>query len=141
MDPRSARSIWLATTLAMLAAVPMYAVVAWVLSSSEARPDGSLARRLQTVFQIVGPMVALAGAAWMRLRVMRDPTPQQFLTDSMIATALAEAPAILGLIGVLAGGSFQDFVWMAAISVIVIGGVVIPAGLRWWADRESGGPG
>ena len=76
MDPRAARSSWLATTLAMLAAVPMYAVVAWVLSSSEARPDGSLARRFQTLFQIAGPMVALAGAAWMRLRVLREPTPR-----------------------------------------------------------------
>jgi hypothetical protein len=141
VDPRAARASWLTTTLAMLSAVPMYAVVAWVLSSAEARPDGSMARQLQAAFQIAGPLAALAGAAWMRLRVIHGVTPQQFLTDSLIATSLAEVPAILGLIGVLAGGRFEDFVWMAAISVIVIGGVVIPAGLRWWADRESGGPG
>lgn len=141
MDPRAARASWLSTMFAMLAAVLLYGGLAMVLATAGARPAGELAERIRMPLLVAGALCAVAGAAWMLVRTGSgdDPPPRRFLTESLVAAALAEVPAVLGLVHVLLGGPLGDFLIFAAISATVIVVLIIPAGIRYWAGQIHGG--
>ena len=83
--------------------------------------------------------------AWLRFRVDgriggegRDlvMSPEQFQTDSIMALALSEACAILGLLLFFLGAPLKELAFFAAGTLLVDFAFILPRGLQFWSAYE-----
>lgn len=96
---------------------------------------------------IVTVLIALVGAVvWLRWRVdgkigdgERDRlmSPQQFMTDSIVALSLTNFCAIFGFEFFFLGASFREFLLFALGKFCVDFACVLPRGLQFWTAHES----
>lgn len=87
---------------------------------------------------------------WVRLRLSGsgapgDSTtspiaPSDFQAAMIVACALGEIPAILGLILAFLGAPLTDLYLLGGLSIVAVGGVVAPAVVRYLGTLGSSGP-
>lgn len=146
------RTVWFILFGALSASILMYGVVAAVLTSGAERPAPA-----PTVHELLRPLFygislvllglatvlprLLAGGAGSASRndpIQRSPRPtsRAFLTGSIVALALSEAAAVLGLVLCLLGEPITEFVLFAAAALGFNLLYVLPQGLRYWGTAE-----
>ncbi|HYM81184.1 MAG TPA: hypothetical protein VEY91_07200 [Candidatus Limnocylindria bacterium] len=145
----SKRLMWLVIFAAFVVAVPMYALVAWQMRGADPPPVSYLPS-VRPVLAVFAGLQLLAAILVARLRMTVDselmtgmtggkpiPDPQSFMQTSVVAIGLAEAPAVLGFVLCVLGAPLENFVWYGAGSLIVLLGVILPLGLRYWSAWEA----
>lgn len=143
--PEKAR--WLVLVAGLTASIPLYAVVVFVLASSAEVPVGPAPAGLR--YGLYGAAFALALLALaVAPRVGTDPGTalsfDVFLRRTLLSLAIAETPAILGLVLFFRGRNLADFLVLAGLALAVSLLGIVPRGLRWFRQRAeplAGGPG
>lgn len=137
---------WLAIFGAMSASVLVYGGVAFVFGRSGEPPEtarplrmalwGAALVALFAAQRLIAPYrKALAGGPG-----MPRPDTRSFFGRSIVALALAEAAAILGLVLVFSGGSLSDFLLLGMLALLVDFAVILPAGLAFFARGSENRP-
>lgn len=141
------RAQWTVVFFSIVAAVPMYGVVIWIiLTGPSARPEPPSV--LRVLFPLLAASLLIASSAWMVIRsrpwMERAlggssplPPPAEFQLGAILAVALAESSAVLGFALFLLGGPPGDFVGYAAGTLAVMLGVIGPRANAYWAAREE----
>ncbi len=145
----SIRCIWLTIVIAMAASLGIYPVIAFVLRESM-KPSGALFAMRTLLYALAG-LFLLASIVLSKIntRSWTDqvthsdsepstlPTPQAFITSSIIRIALAEACAIIGFVLAVLGIPFYEYLFFAIAPALVILGLILPFGLRYWDALEK----
>jgi hypothetical protein len=107
--------------------------------------------KMQVAFGSVAVFALIGSVSWMQFKTqvpITQPTvgkvankliqePAGFVIHSIVAMALAELPAIYGLILRFMGASFTTYAIFAAGSLLVLGGVILPRGMAYWNAYEA----
>lgn len=139
-NPLPEKARWLVLVAGLTASIPVYAVVAVVLASTAEAPVAALPAGARYAVYAAGLVLGLAALA-AAPRVGTDPATNPpfpaFLRRTILSLAIAEVPAILGLVLFFLGRNLGDFLVLAgfALAVIVLG--IVPRGLRWFRLREE----
>lgn len=143
--PEKAR--WLVLVAGLTASIPLYAVVVFVLASSAEVPMGPAPVGLRYGLYGAGFALALLALA-VAPRVGTDPATalsfDVFLRRTLLSLAIAETPAILGLVLFFLGRNLADFLVLAGLALAVSLLGIVPRGLRWFrlrAEPQAGGAG
>ena len=144
------RTQWNMIFLSMVAAVPIYGVVIWLMVSRQsARPDPpAMLSTLFPLFPLLAAGLLVASATWMvyRSRAWAErahggssalPPPPQFQQIAITAMALAEASAVLGFVRVLVGGPAAEYAGYGAGTLAVLLGVIWPRASAYWNAWEE----
>jgi hypothetical protein len=135
---------------ALVGSVGTYLLLCFLMSQNR-RPltPAPAVAGLITVLAIVA---LIASIAWLQFRTsgragdapaMSTTTPSalmspaEFQTETIIAMALAEACAILGLLLFFMGGPLKGFIPFAAGTLAVDLAYILPRALRYWAAYEK----
>jgi F0F1-type ATP synthase membrane subunit c/vacuolar-type H+-ATPase subunit K len=139
----NAKIQWLVVVLAMTSSIPVYALVAFLVSQGIETTPSELATVLRPVLYLAaGTLVAVSLFVMPRVAggATNDalPSPESFRKRSFLALALAESSAVLGLVLFFVGRSWPDFLVLAGIGALSILLNVLPQGLRHFATPEAG---
>lgn len=157
MPPRerpASRSAWFAIGLAMTSTPFLDTIVAYVVAGnmtvSPALPT------LRLVFVSLAAACA-ATAVVLLARVPRVPVqvessvpafaedapapPTMFMTRFLTGASLAEVAAIDGFVLVFLGAPWTTCAAFGAVTVVIMLGVALPSGLRYWSELERDGEG
>lgn len=138
------RTAWLVQTGALAMSIPVYVLVAFLAAGRrEAPPEGppsvlpwllaGTCLALLAVSAAVAPRVA-PGARRSEL-----PPPGWFRSRSLLSVALAEAAAIVGLVGAFLLADPRVALLPAAAALLLMAAHHLPNGLRYWTALERPG--
>ena len=141
------RAQWNTIFFSMVAAVPTYGIVIWIiLDSATQRPEPP--SMLRVLFPLLAASLLTASCVWMmaRSRAWADrapggsshlPTPQEFQVGAIVAMALAEASAVVGFVLFMLGGPPGDYTGYGAGTLAVLLGVILPRANAYWNAWEE----
>lgn len=141
------RLTWSTLVFAFIGSVVMYGVLAVILAQSGALTASPVLGSIRIPFMVLGIMSLVASTVWaqMMLGVASDyaertgdlPTPGQFLMRTIIALALAEVCAILGLVLFFLGAPLSELTAFVVGSAAVMVLFILPKGGAYWRAWES----
>ena len=137
------RQTWLVQTFALSMSIPVYVLVAFVAlgprdeGAAKPQPPDLLVWSLGAVgLALVLASLAVAPRVSPGARRSDLPRAARFRSRSLAAVALAEAVALLGLVGAFLLGDAKAAVIPAAAALLVVVTHVVPNGLRYWRALE-----
>ncbi len=146
------RLTWLIIFGGLVCSVFAYGLLCFLIDiSHESKPRALNAASLTAIrpILVVAAVVTLVAAvAWLRFRVDgkiggegREVvlSAAEFQTDSIVALALSESCAILGLLLFFLGAPLKEFALFALGTLIVDFAFILPRGLQFWATRDNRG--
>jgi hypothetical protein len=143
--PAASRFTWLIIVGSMVAAVPLYGIIGWIIlngATPSETPDTPVAHELVWALRAGAVVLLLASALSLRLlprTIVADPAspggevepPPSFINRSIVSMAIAGACAIF-----LRRAPYE-YPWYAAGSLLVQLALVIPSGMRAWDAWEQ----
>ena len=133
---RAVQSVW----LALLASMASYALVGWALARAVGPLEPDATSPVRLALQAAGLGSAVVAVVLGRLLLRPDrlaataaaaPSPyQQVIGQHVVVYAVAEAPAMLGLVVYLVGGSIVDLVVFVALGGLALT-LVYPRRAQW----------
>ena len=143
------RQTWLIIFGALAFSVVMYCVLGFITEQHPRRVNPASVAQMRPFLIGAAVVMLVISVAWIRFRVDgkiggegRDlaMSPEQFQTDSLVALALSEACAILGLLLFFLGAPLRELAMFAAGTLLVDFAFILPRGLQFWAahDKRSG---
>lgn len=143
------RRVWPILLGAFAASPFIYMGIGWFLrrdqSVTPVLPDG-----LHFALLGVAGAAFVAALVWTRLGLSGSATPgdaatphvspMKFQTAMIVACAMAEIPAILGLVLAIMGAPLSHLYLLGGSSVALIGGSIVPAVLRYLTTLRADGP-
>ena len=147
-DPKTA---WIIIFGAMSATVLIYGAIAFTFGPPGEPPEtarplrmalwGAALVLLFAAQRIVAPFQKAAGTtAGPRSPEPPGPGPTGFGRRSVVALALTDAAAIIGLVLVFVGGSRSDFLLLGALTLLVNFAIILPAGLAFSTTSPQNRP-
>jgi F0F1-type ATP synthase membrane subunit c/vacuolar-type H+-ATPase subunit K len=149
--PQATKKIWFAILFALVVAVGVYGLVAFIIAQNRsAPPPGNNLETLRPILYIAAGVALLSAIGWMHFRTYgkigdvtalpepRAPlmSPGQFQTETIIGLALAEACSIFGLVLFFLGVPLVEFARFAAGTILVDVFYFLPKGMKYWAAWE-----
>ncbi|HZO88191.1 MAG TPA: hypothetical protein VFB38_07600 [Chthonomonadaceae bacterium] len=147
------KRVWLILVFAFIASIGIYGALVCLLQQQRpAPPSPAVLSTLRPVLYLLAIACLLASVGWMHGNTRNLPggafspaappplpAPERFQTITVIALALAEACAIMGLVLFFLGASAVEFARFALGTVIVDALSILPRGIRYWAawERQS----
>ncbi len=141
------RLTWMTIVFGFAGSLVMYAVLAYMLDQSGARVQSTSLQAMRLPVSLMAVVCLLVSVIWSQLRLAVHvesvaqsgdlPSPQRFVTYSVIALAFAEACAVFGLILFFLGAPFNELLMFIVPSAVVMLFVILPKGAGYWRAWES----
>lgn len=145
MQPNSqlqgARQGWFIIFGALVASVAVYGLMCFFIAQNpQNHPKSLVLSQIRPVIAGLGVASLLSSVIWLLLGVggakrAARLTPVQFQTRTLIALALSEVCALLGLLLFFLGASFGEFAQFAFGTWLVDFAFILPCGIAFWARQ------
>ncbi len=146
MQPNSsgqgAKQGWFIIFGALVFSVAVYALMVFFIAQSPgSHPKSLVLAQARPVIGALGVASLVASVIWLLLSVGGGAKAKllsygQFQTRTLIALALAEICALLGLLLFFLGASFAEFGQFALGTLAVDFAFILPSGIAFWARQK-----